>query len=225
MTNKNLRFVVADTETTGFPPCMPVEIALVEVDENLNILNKWYSLIDPERLIEPGAQAIHGISADMVKDSPTSAEFVEHVLGGPLQGDICFIAHNRKFDQPMLEHIGNITHGICTLELARSLVRDSANHKLQTLREHFGIAANKAHSAMGDVEVTIEVLRNLLRLSGRTLQHHALTTKAVVHVMPFGLHKGKPLRNLPMQYIKYMLTLSDLDKNLRDSLITARNMK
>jgi len=204
---------------------MPVEIALMEIDGGLNEMRRWYSLVDPEIPIDPAAQAIHGISAEMVADSPTSNEFIDHVLGGRLEGDLCLIAHNRRFDQPLLEHIGSITHGICTLELARHLVRDSANHKLQTLREHFDIEANKAHSAMGDVETTLGVLRHLVRLSGKTLAELSKATAKTYHVMPFGKFSGQSILTLPKWYLDYMVALPDLDPNLLASLTKARKLK
>ncbi len=221
-----MRYVICDTETTGLPPCKAVEIAMTEIGEDLQVLQHWYSLIDPEIPIQSEAQAIHGISSDMLVDSPTSEEFIDHVLGGKLEGDICIIAYNVKFDLPMLTHIGNVTHTICVLEMARMLVKDTVNHKLQTIRQHFGIAENKAHSAAGDVEVTLEVLRRLLVMAGgRSLFEHANTTKKIYTHMPFGKNKGKLIMSLPVHYLDYMLGLTDLDPNLKASLQKARNIK
>lgn len=225
MSEQQMRFLIGDTETTGLPPCKACEIGLIEFDPStFQVLQQWESLVDPEMEISAGAIAVHGITNEMVKDSPTSDEFIEHVLKGKLEGDICLIAHNRKFDIPMLKHIGNVTHGICTLELARSLVKDSANHKLQTLREYFGIAETTAHRALGDCQVTLAVLQKLVEISGRSVHEHAATTVKVIHSMPFGKHKGVALMQLSVSYIDYMFTL-DLDDNLRNSLRNVRNLK
>lgn len=222
-----MRFVLGDTETTGLPPGnAAVEIALKEIDESFNELNRWYSLIDPEDVpIHPEAFKIHGISRDMLVDAPTKDEFVEFILGGKLEGDVCLICHNVPFDRPLLSHIGNITHTIDTLEIARALIRNSDNHKLQTLRKYFGIAEDKAHSAMGDVNILHQVLKKLIELSGRSLENHAKTTVRVIHVMPFGRHKGWRLINLPKDYLVHMLGLQNLDPNLRKSMQTILELK
>lgn len=222
-----MRYILGDTETTGLPPgYAAVEIALKEIDSEFQELNRWYSLIDPEHVeIHPAAQKIHGINKTMLVDAPTSAEFVEYILGGKLEGDICLICYSVPFDKPLLEHIGNITHTIDPLELARSMVKDTENHKLQTMRAYFGIAEDKAHSAMGDVNVLHQVLQKLVALSGRSLEHHAKTTQRVIHTMPFGRHKGWSLINLPKDYLVHMLGLQNLDPNLRKSMQTILELK
>jgi DNA polymerase III epsilon subunit-like protein len=62
---------IFDTETTGLKAPGVVEIAWIVVDKNLNVLDEFRSLVNPEKPIEPGAQAVHGITAEMVEDMPT----------------------------------------------------------------------------------------------------------------------------------------------------------
>lgn len=221
-----LRYIIGDTETAGLgAEKLAVEIALREVDEELNTIQEWQSLIDPGIKINPDAMAIHGITDRMVWDAPTPDEFVEHVLKGKLDGDICLIGHNVQFDFSMLECIGNITHTVCTLELARAFVQGPENYKLQTLREFFHIPEDAAHRAMGDVNVTHQLLKEIVRISGRPILQHALTEERVIHNMPFGKHAGKPLYELPVPYIRWLLALPDIDRNLRASLDTVLLLK
>lgn len=222
-----MRFLICDTETSGLGPTRKaVEVAILEVDADLNIIQQWESLIDPECPIDEGAEFIHGISAEMVKDAPTMEEFVTHVMGGQLEGELCVIGHNCQFDIPMLHPLGNLVWSVCTLELARAYVTGPANFKLDTLREYFEVPVQGvAHRAMADVMTTYELLKRILPLSGRTLEQHALTEERTIHVMVFGKHAGKSLFDLPLPYMQWLLALPDLDSNLRKSLEQARLLK
>lgn len=223
----SLTYLVCDTETTGLDAGRKaVEIAVRRIDEDLNTLAEWSSLIDPEKPIDQGAQNIHGISAEMVANAPTMDEFVTHILGKPFDGELCVIGHNVVFDIPMLHKLGDLKYSICTLELARTHIQGPTNYKLGTLREFFGIPKEgDAHRALADVHTAHEVLKRILPLTGRSLEQVAKTEAHVVHYMTFGKHSGKPLFELPMSYISWLLALPDLDPNLRSSLETARLLK
>lgn len=219
-------FVLADTETGGLgEQKRACEIALRLIDEDMNTIQEWQSLVDPQMKMHPDAIAIHGITDEDVKFAPTSDEFVEHVLGKKFEEDICLIAFNVSFDKPLLEMIGNITNTICVLDMARTYVKGPENYKLQTLREFFHIPEDAAHRAMGDVNVTHQLLRIFVEMSGRPLSQHALVESRVIHTMPFGKHAGKPLFSLPYSYVSWLLGLPDLDKNLRTSLEAIKELK
>lgn len=221
------KFIVGDTETTGLKDPRACEVGLMQIDPTtFEVLHEVSSLIDPEKPIEPGAMAIHGITDEMVADKPTMAEFLEH-CGGRIPGALTMIAHNLRFDIPMLEPVGVITRTICSLNEARAikhLMPGLENCKLQTLREYFGIAANNAHRALADCDITRQVLKKLCDISGRTLDQLADVTVRTVHIMPFGKHVGTPIMSLPRSYLEYMLTL-DLDKNLRTSMQKSLDLK
>ena len=221
-------FLICDTESTGLSrPMGVVEVAIRQIDPvSLVTMREWHSLVDPQQAIEPGAEAIHGICAEMVADEPTLDEFVEHRLCGAFDDvDITFIAHKVPFDLPLLAGIGTITRSVCTLSLSRHLVKNSANHKLQTLREHFGFPANEAHRAMADVATTHRVLGKLLELSGRTLEQLASTTEQTYHTMPFGKHKGLLMFHVPKPYLAWLVAQPGLDPNLLKSAQKAMAMK
>lgn len=223
-----LLYLLADTETAGLgAEKRACEIALRLIDEDMNTLQEWDSLVDPEIPINPAASLVNGITDDMVRTAPTITEFMPHVLGKPFDGDICLIGHNVTFDLPLIveANVGNITHTVCTLELARAYITGPANYKLQTLREFFAIPENNAHRALGDVDVCHQLLKKIVELSGRSLLQHAETEERVIHVMSFGKHAGKPLYDLPLPYMQWLLALPDLDSNLRKSLEIARLLK
>lgn len=221
------RLIIADSETTGLKNPRPVEIAWVECDDNLNIIHRVESLIDPECAIEPGASAVHGIYYKDVAEAPTMREFFTYVQDNPFgYGDVVFVAHNAKFDLPMFKpYIANHDGTVCTLKLARRLYKEAPNHKLQTLREFLGLEYGAAHRALGDVITTHALLKRVMIDFDLSLEEiiELHNTPTFVKVMPFGKHKGTPLQELPASYKSWLMSLDDLDDNLRYSLNLVAN--
>ncbi len=221
-------FLIVDTETTGLPPTYKCcEMAIRQIDPvTLKTVQEWQSLIDPEIEIPAEVTAIHGITNEMVADAPTMEEFLETVIAGAFDDyDITFIAHNAPFDLKLCLGLGTITRTVCTLSHARRLLTETANHKLQTIRAHFGFPEGEAHRAMADVATTHRILAELLIRSGRTLEQFAATEKHTVHVMPWGMHKGKLVMLLPTGYLIWLKERPDLDPNLMDSVKKALKVK
>jgi len=219
-----IAWVIADTETTGLtgPAC---EIALREIcPDSLESLGEIHSLIDPECEIEPGAEAIHGITQAMVASAPTLDEFLTQpgYLDGAFDGrDIVLICHNASFDYKRLHMIGNVVSSICTLFHSRQLIpkpSEVPDHKLGTLRAHFGFPLNEAHRAMDDVDTTHRLLIELMGRTSRTLRDFHATMDTTVHRMPWGKHAGQLMLQLPPDYMLWLWALADLEPNLRNSL-------
>jgi len=69
-------WVVFDTETSGLWPQgndQIIEIGAVKLNEN-DIVDEFSSLIDADVTISPYAQAVHGISAQMLCGQPQPAQ-------------------------------------------------------------------------------------------------------------------------------------------------------
>jgi DNA polymerase III epsilon subunit-like protein len=223
-----MKLIVGDVETTGLGHMDGVvEIAWTEVDDNLNILSKVYSRINPGKAIPPQASAVHGIFDSDVAACPTLDVF--HAgLGSPLQGsEVVLIAHNASFDVRFFKRIANIQGTLCTLRLARNLYPEAPNHKLQTLRENFGLQGGEAHSAAGDVEVTLNLLRLMCLDTNSSVselfQLNQLPT--LVKKMPFGKHKGVPIQGFPLSYVRWAMgNMTNMDDNLRHTFVTTFNL-
>jgi DNA polymerase III epsilon subunit-like protein len=69
VTKLPFNLIVVDVETAGRPDNRLLEIGAVRITEDLVLSDEYEMLIDA-RPILPDAQAIHGISDDMVKDKP-----------------------------------------------------------------------------------------------------------------------------------------------------------
>jgi DNA polymerase III epsilon subunit-like protein len=217
-----MRYIVFDTETTGIGPDKEaVEIALIEIDpETLEEEARADAMLKVRGPISPEAQAVHGISAEMLADKPYIEEWVEQVLGGPLEGDIVLIGHKVAFDRPLFAPIGQCKHSVDTLLLTQLFINDDLpNRKLDTLKEHLDLpGGGQSHRAMADAMTCHQLLQYLLPITGRTLHDIATTPHFMVHYMPWGKHADKPLTEVPKKYRDWMLSLPDLDIHLRRSL-------
>ncbi len=195
-----MRFIVLDTETTGFKqPAALVEIAWVEIDQDFNVIDSAQSLIDPQTQIEAGASGVHGITNDDVLDAPTIEEFFDIVKRDPFGNDeIILVGHNIAYDEKFVApHIKSLIGRICTLKCSRRLYPEAENHKLMTLKFELGLGkgVSGAHSAAGDVETTLSLLKKMAEDSGLDLEGLIeLSNKPMKLVkMAFGKHKGEKL--------------------------------
>ena len=122
------RIVVIDFETTGTSrDKRAVEVAWFELNKNLEIIDEQASLINPMIPIPWEVIAIHGITDDMVKDSPTLDEFIVDIQQDTFaNSSVCVVAHNLSFDLPLFKkYCGNVVE-LCTLKLARNIYPESS---------------------------------------------------------------------------------------------------
>ena len=208
------RYIVLDTETASLQGGV-VELAFVEINSDLEIISEFVSYVNPERPIDPGAQAIHGISAEMVEFSPTLEQVAKN-----LPEMAYMISHNIGFDSRMIRPAYAPKAQLCTLALSRRLLKGTTNHKLATLQKELGLTERKAHSALDDVKTCLDLLRHLLPLSGRSLEDSFELAKGpkTLFKMPFGKFKGLPFIEVPKDYRDWLMSKPDLDKDLKFTL-------
>jgi len=160
-----MREIVFDTETTGFgvEEHRVLELGAVELVNRLPTGNTFHSYLNPERPIDPGAQRIHGITEERVKDAPKFAEVAPRWL--EFVGEATLVAHNAEFDMAFmameLQRIGLPPHAnpvVDTLVLAREKL-PGQRHKLDALCSHYGIdnSARVFHGALLDAQLLAEV--------------------------------------------------------------------
>jgi len=146
------RFVVIDFETTGLnSKKRAVEVAWFELNKKFEIIDEQSSLVNPMIPIPWDASRIHGITDEMVAESPTLDEFIVDINQNPFaSSNVCVIAHNLSFDLPLFrKYCGSVVE-LCTLKLARALYPDWENHKLETISEMFGFPTEDSHRARSD---------------------------------------------------------------------------
>ena len=219
------RYIFGDTETTGLgKDAGIVEISWVETDENFNEVSRHYSLINPDKPIQPGAMGAHGITEAMVADSPTISEFMEEA-GYPLdvEGGV-LVAHNAAFDIVHFAPWMREPLTLCTMKAARVIYPEADNHKLTTLKYYLGLEGchDRAHSADEDVNVLMQLVKRMCRDAECGLPEllHIQNIPRKIHKMSFGKHRGKALSELPKDYVNWLLTKADnIDSDLRASLL------
>ncbi len=104
-----------------------------------------------------------------------------------------------------------------TLRMAR-LYGESPINSLEQLRQHFHIADQGAHRAMSDTLVNMEVFLYLAR-NYRNTKHllEALSRPILMKIMPLGKHKGRLLKEVPLEYLQFF-TNKDFDQDLLFSI-------
>ena len=219
-------YYLCDTETTGVSSDDKVcEVALMQIDENFNVINQHCSLVNPGKPIHYAASAVNGITDAMVADAPTLDQFMSDIGQPLLAPDVVFVAHNASFDfRFMKDFLQDDAKTLCTLKAARVIYPEATNHKQGTLAAMLGIEVprEKAHSADGDLDVLLQLLKCLCRDAECGLAEllHIQSIPRVVTKMPFGMHKGTKLEDLPKSYVTWLLTkCKTLNDDLRASLL------
>jgi DNA polymerase-3 subunit epsilon len=165
-------FAVIDTETTGLFPGNHdriAEIAVITMDRSGTVLDRWETLINPER--DLGKQSIHGIRAKDILDAPRFSDIAEE-LDWRLSGTIV-VAHNLGFDARFLRAEFHRTglelpdfylpRGLCTMQMAHEYL-PGAGRSLQDCCDSFSIELRHAHSAGDDAEAAAVLLSRYMEL-------------------------------------------------------------
>ncbi|GHU33118.1 DNA polymerase III subunit epsilon [Betaproteobacteria bacterium] len=164
-----MRQIFLDTETTGLEHKLGhriIEIGCVEM-YNRQLTNRhFHHYLNPDRDIDAGALAVHGISLEFLQDKPHFAdiaeEFLDFIRGAEL------VIHNASFDIGFLNAelalldmapIKSVCHEVLdSLALAKELHPGKKNN-LNALCERYGIDNSKRtlHGALLDAEILAEV--------------------------------------------------------------------
>lgn len=170
-----MRQIVLDTETTGLNAATGdrlIEIGCVELLNRRLSGRHLHFYVNPERDIDEGAIAVHGITLEFLADKPRFAEVVHDIR--EFVADAELIIHNAQFDlgfldmefqllglPPFREHVGNV---IDTLREARQMFPGKRN-SLDALCDRLGIsnAHRTLHGALLDAELLAEVYLAMTR--------------------------------------------------------------
>lgn len=183
MISSPTRQIVLDTETTGmnklgvhYEGHRIIEIGAVEVVNRRLTGRNFHVYLKPDRLIDPEAFGVHGISDEFLADKPTFADiaddFIEYIRGGEL------VIHNATFDIGFMDYEFDMlgrdlpkTETFCkitdSLAMARKLFPGKRNN-LDALSDRYLIDNSKRtlHGALLDSEILAEVY--LMMTGGQT---------------------------------------------------------
>lgn len=161
-----MRQVVLDTETTGLEASAGhriIEIGCVELANRRYTKSTFHRYVNPERAVEAGALAVHGIDDDFLSTQPTFAdvarEFLDFVEGAEL------VIHNADFDVEFINHelgrwgggprdIRELCDVLDTLSMARRLHPGQRN-TLDALAKRYEVdnSRRELHGALLDAEI------------------------------------------------------------------------
>lgn len=224
-------WVLIDTETTGlYPPVYVVEIAAQLFRGFVPVGPAFQAIVDPGVPIPPDATAIHGYTDEYIRrHGVSSAEAYSRLAN--------FVAHRRiaahyaRFDWdtvllPQSQRLGLepwAKLGFCTWALARRALPESPTHRLDVLRSKYGLRGVRAHTALGDVDATTDLLTRIIfpRLAAvgfPTIQEVAYFSR----LLPLQLCHQIALRHDEPQAQK---RLASLQQDHREQKVRARKLK
>jgi DNA polymerase III subunit epsilon len=166
----SLRQIVLDTETTGIrveDGHKIIEIGCIEMINRKLTGNHFHCYINPEREIEAGALAVHGITNEFLHDKPVFSLIAQDLMD--FISDAELIIHNAPFDVSFLNNelkltnqgFKSITH-YCrvtdTLQMARQLHAGQRN-SLDALCKRYAVDNSKRdlHGALLDAHLLAQV--------------------------------------------------------------------
>jgi DNA polymerase-3 subunit epsilon len=162
-----IRSVLFDTETTGLDPLTGdrvIEVAALELVNDLPTGQHFHALIHPDRDIPEDATRIHGFTIAHLADKPRFAAVAEDLLA--FLGDGKLIAHNAPFDFGFLNaefaRLGlpslAMERMVDTLVLAKQRFPGMPN-SLDALCRRFSIdlSARTTHNALLDCRLLADV--------------------------------------------------------------------
>lgn len=164
-----MRQIVLDVETTGLEASAGhriIEIGCVEILNRRPTGQKFHRFLNPEREIDAGALAVHGIELSKLAQSPKFAEIAAELLAFISGAEL--IIHNAPFDVGFLDAelarvgesrcISQVCKVLDTLALARSLHPGQRN-SLDALCKRYSVdnARRELHGALLDAGILVDV--------------------------------------------------------------------
>ncbi|RZS92595.1 exonuclease domain-containing protein [Aquimarina brevivitae] len=164
-------YAVVDIETTGgkYNEEGITEIAIYRFDGH-QVVDKFVSLINPERPIQPFVANLTGIKSEMLRNAPKFYEVAKRIV--EITKDCVIVAHNASFDYRILRtEFARLGYeyerrSLCTVELSKKLIPDQNSYSLGKLVRGLGIPLSDRHRADGDAQATVKLFKLLLVKDG-----------------------------------------------------------
>jgi DNA polymerase III subunit epsilon len=164
-----MRQVVLDTETTGLEVDRQhriIEIGCLELNNRRLTGRSFHRYLNPERDIEQGALAVHGLTREQLAKEPTFAEIHAELLDFVRDAEL--VIHNAPFDIAFLNaelarlgrapQITDLCTVLDTLALARQMHPGQRN-SLDALCKRYSVdnSQREYHGALLDARLLAEV--------------------------------------------------------------------
>lgn len=165
---KNIEYAIVDIETTGgnASGSRMTEIA-IRIHDGQNVIERFETLINPEKEIPLPIFALTGIDNDMVQDAPVFEDIAEDIF--QLLESRVFVAHNVNFDYSFIRHQLEECgykwnpRKLCTVRMARRIKPGLTSYSLGRLCDVLDIPIENRHRAGGDADATAILFSKLLQ--------------------------------------------------------------
>ena len=164
---KKQEYAIVDIETTGGNATHSriTEIAIV-IHDGEKVIDRWETLVNPEKYIPDAIFALTGITNEMVRDAPAFDLISDQVF--ELLSDRVFVAHNVNFDYSFVRHeleragLKWTAKKLCTVRAARKIIPGLPSYSLGRLCNSLDIDLENRHRAGGDADATAILFSRLL---------------------------------------------------------------
>ncbi|MGY5851109.1 exonuclease domain-containing protein [Salegentibacter sp. F14] len=166
---KDQLFAVIDVETNGggINGNRLTEICIVLL-RGSQVIDKYTSLINPEKEIPRYITALTGIDNALVADAPKFFEVAKQIE--EFTREAVFVAHNVNFDYNVVRNefkelgFDYTRKKLCTVRLSRKLIPGLFSYSLGRLCDSINIPISNRHRAEGDTDATVILFQRLLSL-------------------------------------------------------------
>ncbi|HET8886066.1 MAG TPA: exonuclease domain-containing protein [Salinimicrobium sp.] len=199
---ENQLFAVIDVETTGggINGNRLTEICIVLL-RGSEIIDKYTTLVNPEKEIPRQITALTGIDNYMVANAPKFHEIAKKVE--EFTQNAVFVAHNVNFDYNVLRNefrelgFEYNRKKLCTVRLSRKLIPGLFSYSLGKLCDSINIPISNRHRAEGDTDATVILFQRLMSLDDDfKLFHSFLHPRSRQATLPPHI-EAEQINNLP----------------------------
>ncbi len=148
------------------------------------MVDKFISLVNPEREIQPFVVNLTGINSNMLKTAPKFYEVAKRIV--EITEDCIIVAHNSQFDYRILRTefkrlgFGFKRKTLCTVELSKQLIPNQPSYSLGKLTRALGIPVSDRHRANGDAMATVKLFKMLL---SKDLEKHIIKNNVKTEIV------------------------------------------
>jgi len=227
-----MRQVILDTETTGLSTSQGhrvIEIGCIEMVNRRLTGREFHRFLNPDRDIDEGAEAVHGISREQLETEPRFDEIVDEFL--EFVKDAELVIHNADFDVGFLEHelrlmkhaqprISDHCAVLDTLTLARE-IHPGQRNSLDALCKRYEVDASKrdVHGALIDSELLARVYLAMTGGQSSLLLDEDEDGDVGAHLAGDGTDTGSPARRVPAAYDLRVIKSSEAEAAAHEAML------
>ena len=167
------QFAIVDIETTGTIHDGKITEIAVIVHDGEKELERFTTLLNPQRKIDRYVVKLTGITDAMVAEAPLFEEHAERIF--EMTKDRVFVAHNVSFDYGFLKkEFANLKiefkrETLDTIDICRRIIPDLPSYSLGKLCNSLGIEMDSHHRALDDTAATATLFQMLFKKDRETV--------------------------------------------------------